>query len=143
MEYCSDIPWPHSKPITPFPSTRTCVLLIPDSSLSQVIVMSNHLILDPEIFGPTISPSAEVILCNQLHSVSVGTKTIPLQRPYYSHYLLCMNTFSLRMILCNQLFSDAVCAPALEMRRVLRGSAVGQRERMALGEGERNAWTHQ
>ena len=44
----------------------------------RVIVMSNHLILDPEIFGPTISASAEVILCNQLHSVTV---CVSLYRP--------------------------------------------------------------
>ena len=36
----------------------------------RLIVMSNYLILDPEIFGPTISTHAEVLLCHQLHSVA-------------------------------------------------------------------------
>jgi len=43
----------------------------------RVIVMSNYLILDPEVFGPAISSWAGVILCND----SEKSDTHTLSRP--------------------------------------------------------------
>jgi len=134
VEFCHDIPCHFLDPLrlsVPFATTSSDPGLL---SLSQVIVMSNHLILDPEIFGPTISQSAEVILCNQLHSVSVCSESITSSKSVV-YYVSLHITYGC-VFRYGRFCAIRVCACALDMRRVLRGSAVGQREKMAVGEGE-------
>ena len=40
----------------------------------RVILMSNHIILDPEIFGPVVSWKSEILRASQLHAVYMKSK---------------------------------------------------------------------